>query len=236
MRLAAAISCTALLLLAAAGCKNTRSDLIEAELRTKERMLRESQEELTRSRLINEALERDFIQRQHGQPPSPNSALGSPKDIVLANGTGGVDDDRIPGDEALQVVVVPRDEDNNPVRAIGTLSIAAWEIVPGGVKVPLSTWEIGSHDLRKTWKSGLLGSGYHVVVPWQKLPTQNRLRVAVQLHLPDGRNYEADKDISIRPLKPPTMPPEKMIPPIMDPGPSLPCPAILLPPQKPSPF
>ncbi len=230
MRSAAAIHGVLIVLLAAAGCRNARSDLVEAELRTKERMLRETKDELDRARLINEALERDFIQRQQGQSPDANSALLSPKDIVLANGTGGVDDDRVPGDEALQVVVVPRDEDGHPVRAVGVLSIAAWEIVPGGVKVPLSTWEVNAHDLRRTWKSGLLGSGYHVVVPWKKLPTQNRLRVAVQLQLTDGRTYEADKDISIRPLKTPTLPPDK-IPLIPDPGPSLPCPAIILPPR-----
>lgn len=208
MRIAAIARGLLILLLAIAGCRAPRSDLVEAELRTKERMLREARTDLERTRLVNEALEREFIQRQQGQTPRrENSAIASPKDIVLANGTGGVDDDHLPGDEALQVVVVPRDEDANPVRAIGVLSVAAWEIMPGGVKVPLCTWEINATDLRRTWKSGLLGSGYHVVLPWKKLPSQERLRVAVQLLLPDGRTYEADKDISIRPLPATKLPP-----------------------------
>src|SRR5688500_16279488 len=117
MRLAASVLCVMILQLATAGCRNSRSDLIEAEHRTKERLLRESNEELERSRLINEALERDYLHRQQGIP-SPNSGTLSPKDITLANGTGGVDDDRLPGDEALQVVVMPRDEDRHPVRAV----------------------------------------------------------------------------------------------------------------------
>src|SRR5262249_17875783 len=153
-----------------------RSDLVEAELRTKERMLRETKEELDRSRLMNDALERDFLRRQHGQPPGPNDVLLSPKDIVLGNGTGGVDEDLKPGDEALQVVVVPRDEDRNPVRVVGSLSIAAWEITPTGIKIPLSTWEVSATDLRRTWKGGLIGSGYHVVLNWKKLPVNERLR------------------------------------------------------------
>lgn len=218
----------------AAGCRAPRSDLVEAELRTKERLLRETREELDRARLMNEALERDYLNRQAGAPPGPSSALLSPKDIVIGSGTGGLDEDLKPGDEALQVVVVPRDEDRNPVRAVGTLNVAVWEIAPTGVKIPLSTWEVGASDLRRTWKSGLIGSGYHVVLNWKKLPTQERLRIAAQLVLPDGRVYEADKDVSVRPLPQPMQPPlEKMpsIPP-PDPGPAIPeFPVQLLPPR-----
>jgi hypothetical protein len=151
--------------------------------------------------MLNEAMGNQFFQQQHGLPPVDNTGLLPPKDITLGRGTGGVDDDRLPGDEALQLVVVPRDEDGNPVRIVGTLYVTVWEITPSGVKIPLSSWEVNSLDLRRTWRSGLLGSGYFVLLPWKKWPTQERLRVAVQLGLADGRLYEADKDISIRPPK-----------------------------------
>ncbi len=198
-----------LLLPVISGCRS-RSDLVEAELRTKDRQLREAQAERDRCRMVNEALEREFIQRQQGLPRSDNSAIVAPKDITIGNGTGP-EDNRKPGDEALRVVVVPRDEDGNPVRALGVLNVTAWEIMPGGVKVPLCTWEVNTTDLRRSWKAGLLGSGYHVVLKWNKLPTQPRLRIAVQMLLPDGRIYEADKDITIRPLT--TSPPPSAAPP-----------------------
>ncbi len=38
------------------------------------------------------------------------------KEIVLARGTGGVDEDGVPGDEGLMVVVVPKDEDGAAVK------------------------------------------------------------------------------------------------------------------------
>ncbi len=215
MRRAAIARSLLVLSLVAAGCRAHRSDLVEAELRTKERLLRETQAELNRTRSVNEVLERDFMSRQQGQPLADNSGTVSPKDIILASGTGGIDDDRLPGDEALLVVVVPRDEDGQPVRTVGVLTVAAWEIMPGGVKVPLSTWEINATDLRRAWKSGLLGSGYHVTLNWKKPPTASRLRVAVQLTLADGRVFEADKDISIRPLPLPAaniMPPVNAMP------------------------
>jgi hypothetical protein len=223
MRIAVYCRALPLLLAALSGCRS-RSDLVEAELRTKDRQLREAQAEVERTRMVNEAFERDFMQRQQGQPPGP--ALASPKDIVLSSGTGGVDRDGLPGDEAIEVVVTPRDEDGQPARAVGVLCVTAWEILPGGVKVPLSTWEINSTDLRRSWKAGLFGSGYHVVLPWKKIPTQQRLRVAAQLQLPDGRVYEADKDITIRLLPGAAAPAPETIMPI---GPTPPSPEKILP-------
>jgi hypothetical protein len=214
MRIAATIWCL-LSLHVAVGCRHSRSETIEAELRTKERMLRETKEELERARLVNESLEREYLRRQQGLSPGDNSAILSPKDIIIGRGTGGVDDDGIPGDEALQVVVVPRDEDGNPVRAVGTLMVSAWEILPGGVKVPLSSWDVSAMDVRRSWKGGLFASGYFIVLPWKKLPVAERLRVGAQLTLPDGRIYEADKDISIRPLKQLGPPPGQRMPSII---------------------
>ena len=224
----AVTTCCVLAMLVAAGCRNSRGELVEAELRTKERMLRETREELERSRLINESLEKEFLRRQQGLTPSrDNSGLLSPKNIEIGSGTGGIDEDRLPGDEALMVVVVPRDEDGNPVRILGVLTVTAWEILPGGTKSPLNSWEINADSLRKTWRQGLLGSGYFVTLNWKKLPTQQRLRIAAQLTLPDGRTYEADKDIPIRPLKQ-TVPPGEKMPNISvtpETGPVIPTPA-----------
>jgi len=209
MRIIATSRCLLCLLLLISGCRS-RSDLVEAELRTKDRMLREAQGELDRSRMINESLEREFLRTHQGLPPAENSALLPPKDITLGSGTGGINYDRLGADENLEVVLVPRDEDGNPVRVVGALTISAWEILPGGVKVPLSSWDVSAADLRRTWKSGLLGSGYFVVLSWKKWPTQDRMRIAVQFALPDGRVYEADKDISIHPLKQKPIPDDKM--------------------------
>ncbi len=190
-----------LLLATAGGCRsNAKRDLLEAELRTKERELRESQTEVERTRLVNQTLERDFMARQSGEALPPNVSLAIPKDITIGNGTGGVDNDNQPGDESLLVVVIPRDEDQQPIRAVGSLQVRVCEIMPGGVKVPLSMWEVSSADLRRTWKSGLLGSGYQVPLAWSKLPTQKKLRIEAQFRLADGRVFEADKDVPIRPF------------------------------------
>src|SRR5207249_2710810 len=76
--------------------------------------------------------------------------------------------------------------------------IEAIEIGPNGVKRSLSAWDVSNDQLRLTWREGLLSTGYFVVLPWQKWPSANRLRVAARLTLDDGHTFEADKDVTIR--------------------------------------
>ena len=78
-------------------------------LRTRETELRETREELHRSKLLNEALLQE-VQSVKGTTPRPaaeKAAATAPivKTIVIGRQTAGVDDDPTPGDEALQVVV-----------------------------------------------------------------------------------------------------------------------------------
>jgi hypothetical protein len=214
--------------LAAAGCR--RADLVEAELRTRDRELRETRDELNRSEFYNQALQSengDLRKNGHGRPscaspltPERASQIYTLKEIVLGRQTGGYDDDGFPGDEALQIVLEPRDPDGQAIKAPGHLTVTALLISPEGLKAPLSTWEISPDQLRRTWRNGLLSTGYYVVLPWKIWPTTSRLRVIAQFTLADGRVFEADKDVTIRlpphlrGLPPSAPPPEHVLPPM----------------------
>src|SRR5439155_7800951 len=133
---------------------------------------------------------------------------------------GGIDEDKVPGDEGLQVVLVPRDVDGSAIKAAGSLKVTAVEITPEGLKAPLSTWDISALQLRSTWRSGLLSTGYFVALPWQKLPSTERLRVVATFFPLEGGTFEAEKDVTIRLLaeaqrhRPPFAPPPAgLIPP-----------------------
>jgi hypothetical protein len=189
--------------LALAGCRS-RSDLVEAELRTRENEVHQLRSDLQRSEMFNHALGHEIFDRG-GVLPYPVSPDGSVavmtnmvKEIVLGRGTGGVDDDK-PGDVALMVVVVPKDVSGSDIKAPGSLIVQVSEIGANGVKAPLSRWDIPALELQKMWRSGLLASGYHVKLPWKVYPTTERIRVAVRLTtLPDNRVFEADKDVTIK--------------------------------------
>jgi len=203
--------CLPILPLMAVGCRNNRGDVLEAELRGREREVRELRSELDTTRATNEAFERELY-RQRGvvpplnlnnRTPSDRSALPAGlKEVALGSGTGGIDEDRVPGDEALMVVIVPKDDDGQSVRAVGAVVITAREIDPQGAKTFLSSWEISATDLRRYWKSGLLSTGYQITLPWKKLPTRTKMRVELKFVSPDGRVYEAERDVTIRPPAP----------------------------------
>ena len=197
----------------ATGCR--RADLVEAELRTRERELRETRSDLDRSELYNQALQSEMgdLRKSGAGHPSICARRGSPdpaatpefasqiytlKEIVLGRLTGGYDEDKIPGDEALQVILEPRDLDGQAIKAPGHLTVTALQISQEGLKTHLSTWEISPDQLRRTWRNGLLSTGYYVVLPWKIWPTSSKLRVIAQFTLADGRAFEADKDVTIR--------------------------------------
>ena len=184
----------------AAGCKSTkRYELIEAELRTRERELADTRVQLDQSRNLLRAYEAS----QSRGAPAPGGGVFLPvKEIAIARGTGGVDDDGQPGDEGLLVVIAPKDEDGSAVKVPARALVAAWEITPAGLKNPIGSWNVPAEKLRSTWKSGLISTGYFVPLPWQTLPSTDRVRVAVRLVTTDGRAFEADRDVNVKPPYP----------------------------------
>jgi hypothetical protein len=180
------------------GCQ--RSDLVEAELRTRERQLRDLKDELNRAACTNEALVRELQAVHQGAAASPElaSQTYTLKQIVLGRGTGGYDDDHCPGDEGLQVVLEPKDCDGHTIKTPGALHVEALEINAEGLKIPVSTWDVPPAQLQRTWRSGFISTGYFVVLPWQNWPSSERMRVTARFLLADGRIFEADKDITIR--------------------------------------
>jgi hypothetical protein len=189
------------------GCKpNKRYDLLEAELRTRERELESTRVQLEQAKNLNRA----YVQQSsNATPPAPNTPTYIPvKEISLARGTGGVDDDGVPGDEGLIVVVVPKDEDGAAVKVPARLDIAAWEITSAGLKNPIGNWSVPAEKVRPTWRGGFISTGYFVAVPWQTYPSTERVRIAVRLTTLDGRAFETDKDISVKVCQTPRVGPQ----------------------------
>lgn len=231
--------------LALAGCRQNqgRSDLVEAELRTRDDEVRHLRSELQRAEMYNAALEQTLRDTRPNCPvpaapavmatDGPTvTAAGAVKEVTLGRQTGGYDEDSWPGDEGLQVVVVPKDPEGSSVKVPGSLIVRAFEISAEGLKLPLSDWEVPAMQLRKSWQNGLLSTGYFVKLPWKKVPVSEKLRVVVQFTVqPEGRTFEMDKDVTLRLWRggprPGTVPaPVEVLPPVVGP---------VIVPQKPPP-
>jgi hypothetical protein len=219
------------------GCRS-RSDLVEAELRTRDRELREARARLASTEMFALAMERELRESRQCQPGAAVAAGVQPilKGIEVGRQTAGYDDDRIPGDEGIQVVVVPRDTDGHAVKATGRLRITLFDITAENQKLLLSTHEIPAVDLRTKWQAGLLNTGYFVKIPWAVVPHSEKLRVVAEFASTDGRTFENERDVTIR--LPHEALPTKPLPPGIPPaavetGEPAPTPRPLIDPPKP---
>jgi hypothetical protein len=192
--------CFALLLLTAVGgCHSC--DRVETELHARENDVLQLREELDRCGVYNQALQQEVhaLRGQLGIPPvGPPPAAYPVQTLVLGRQTGGRSNDICPGDDALQVQVEPRDAEGQAIKAPGQLLIHAQEITKEGLKRPLSSWMVPPEALRKSWKNGLLTTGYLLNLPWKVWPSTEKLRVSAELQLLDGRVFAADRDVTVR--------------------------------------
>jgi outer membrane murein-binding lipoprotein Lpp len=192
------------IVLACAGCQSCEP--LEAELRDREAQLHDLGAEVNRLRACNDALQHEVNALRPSAsakvPPELASQTYALTTVTLGRQTGGYNADDTPGDEALQVILEPRDPDGSAIKAPGTVEVYALEVTPDGMKRPLCAWLVTPDQLRRSWRSGLLSTGYFLVLPWKAWPGNERLRVVVRFVLPDGRSFEADKDVTIR-LTPP---------------------------------
>jgi hypothetical protein len=186
---------------AMAGCRSN-SALVESQLRQREFQVRDLRDQIDRCGAYNNALEQE-LRNLRGDGLAVDAAeRGLPgypvRSLALGRGTGGRDDHGLPGDEALEVHIEPRDPEGTATRVPGTAIVQVAEIGADGIKRPLASWEICQEQLRRSWRSGLLTTGYVLVLPWKTWPSTEKLRVTVQFRLADGRLFEADKDITVR--------------------------------------
>jgi hypothetical protein len=225
MRLPLAMLLAGGLCAAASGCRSN-TQKIETELRARENDVRDLREDLDRCEAYNRASQME-LRAMRGEPVGPATPEGPApvypvRSLTLGRQTGGREVDGGTGDGALQVVLEPRDAEGQSVKIPNVSAIIqVVEITPEGIKQPLSTWDIPAEQLRNHWRTGLLTTGYVLVLPWKETPTVDRLRVTATLRMPDGRVYEADKDVTIR------LPPggkRRVAPPPPADGPVLPLP------------
>lgn len=187
------------LLVAACGCRH--GERVESELRGREHEVRELREELDRTSIYNQSLQQELrsLRGELGVGPDGQTPAAYPvQSVALGRQTGGRNNTDCPGDDALQVQIEPKDPEGHAIKAPGQLLVLVQEITPEGIKRPLSSWAIPQEQMRRSWRSGLLTTGYVVNLPWKVWPSTAKLRVMAQFQLADGRVFEADKDITVR--------------------------------------
>jgi hypothetical protein len=194
------------------GCRSARQELLEIELRERERQVEELKAKAGVLESECRALEAELeaVQRQLAKEqtvrdkPASAAALVFVKRVTLGRLTGGFrKDPKATYDDALQVLVEPRDADDSVVKAPGSVRIEVFEISPQGLKTRLSQWELTPRELRGTWDAPLIGGpAYRVTLPWKAVPTTDKIRVVVRFTSLDGVVFEAERDVTVTPSQP----------------------------------
>lgn len=99
--------------------------------------------------------------------------------LRLGRLTGGWDGDvSKPGDEGLQVYLVPTDQDGDEIKAAGSFVIDAFDLSKGS-GVRLSRWEIPTEEASQKWLGNALQYGYIFELPWQTPPSGEEVTIRV---------------------------------------------------------
>src|SRR5262249_53007186 len=160
-----------------------------------DRELRDARARLASTEMFALAMERELRDARQCQSPgacAPGGVQPVLKRIEVGRQTAGYDNDRLPGDEGIQVVIVPYDTDGHAVKASGSLRVALFDITAENQKVLLSVHEVPAVELRTMWQAGLLNTGYFVKLPWKVVPRSERLRVVAEFAATEGRTFEAE--------------------------------------------
>lgn len=219
-RRVAVAACWLALLPAGSGCRNC--DAVEAELRIREQQNQALHARLRQAELNNMLLQREMFEQRTivaptagpgpgpwNLPPQVSGSSSSVQKITLGRLTGGHASASGAADDALEVVLEPRDAADRVLKANGAVQIIAQEITAEGTKRPLATWDVTADQLTSKWRSGLFGGGYDLILAWKELPTTPRLRVIARFTA-DGRTLEAERDVTVKLGGRPIAPSEKL--------------------------
>ena len=190
------------------GCMGRgHTDLLEARLRHQEDRLRQMQREADKSdaELAAARRETDLLRSQLTQDGT--GILLAEQSELLARATGirvntllsgGIDRDGAKGHEGVSVVLIPHDQQGDPVKLIGTASLELSEM-RDGTPYSLGTWSFPPKELRLHWNSGLFGAGYQFDLDWQVVPQSTALVLDAQLSTADGRQFETSAEVTVDP-------------------------------------
>lgn len=195
---------------ALSGCASVGDvDLLESQLRTQEdtianlqRQLSVSTEELRVAQAESASLRQELTERGRTASilPEQSNVLYRVDGIELNRFfTGGTDKDGQPGDDALTVLLTPRDKDGDLIKVPGEIHVDVFDMTQAPDQQKIGTWDFTAEQSREHWYSGFVGSGFRLELPWQSLPSSTGLTVHAELSTTDGREFHTTRQIKITP-------------------------------------
>ncbi|REK06761.1 MAG: hypothetical protein DWQ37_22205 [Planctomycetota bacterium] len=113
--------------------------------------------------------------------------------------TGGLDRDREGGDEGIMVMVEPRDDRGELVRAPGAVSVVVMDPQLSGDAARVARWDFQAHEFDDHFRKSAFGQGLQYELSWPNGPPKNRdLMLFVRYLAPDGSKLTSDAPLHLR--------------------------------------
>ncbi len=199
------VGCWGLIALCAIPLTGCHRDLVEAELRYRNRQVRELRRHLAQKNAEVHTLQ-TMMQEASGSS-CPADAKETPETVYrreamsrvsLAMSTGIKDVDRDGSADSIQFTIVCHDYDGDVFKCPGRVDLELAAVQDSGVIKPVAHWQMDSDRLRSTWKASLIGSGYQVIVPMPTLEQSKKWKGIVRFTTLDGRVFQDERTFEVR--------------------------------------
>jgi len=103
------------------------------------------------------------------------------------------------GDNGIEVVFSPRDAENRPVAAEGTVSMVVIDPAISGPEARVARWDFSTKEAKAHYRETLFGKAYRFDLLWpHDAPQHEKLRLFVRLTTPDGQRLETQQTIHVK--------------------------------------
>jgi hypothetical protein len=112
--------------------------------------------------------------------------------------TTGVDIDGKPGDDALRIVLEPRNDARQCVPQAGEMTIALLDPAKSGDAARIAKWDLSKRAIGEGILDARPERGMKLDLPWPERPPENaHLKLFVRYRRPDGQQIEAHSDVYV---------------------------------------
>lgn len=220
------VGCWGLIALCAIPLTGCHRDLVEAELRYRNRQVRE-----LRRHLAQKNAEVHTLQAMMQEAPDSGGPAGAKETpdtvyrresmsrVSLAMSTGIKDVDRDGSADSIQFTIVCHDYDGDVFKCPGQVDLELAAVQDSGVIKTVANWQMEPERLRSTWKASLISTGYQVIVPMPTLEQSKKWKGIVRFTTLDGRVFQDERTFEYRGAtkanltSPATLPPGPNLPP-----------------------
>ena len=195
-------------MLCVAGCATRGNvDALETENRHQEEQLyaMRSQLDQTESELKVARKEVDTLRGQLAERGKPGLLPEQLQALFRVQGiqfnkllTGGLDRDGLPGDDMLNVVLIPQGEHGEAIQLPGSVELEVIDLAAPETSRQVGVWRFASEEVAKQWQSGL-SSGFQFCLPWKGKTASQELLLHARFATADGRQFDTSTDIRITP-------------------------------------